>query len=116
VWFGGGAKNNPFDRNGLVVAITSLVPQSIKDYMVEQYNEVRRLEEADKATGIKDYLEKKGKRYFACSPRFDADNISVRYWLNPWDQQNNNFGWYSADELRAWADGVVGNKIDKVKN
>lgn len=115
VWFGGGNKGNPFDRSGLVVAITSLVPQQIKDYMVEQYKEVARLKAADEATGIKEYLKLKDKRYFACSPRFAGDGVSVTYWLNPMEQQKHNYGWFTADELRAWADGVVGNKIDMVK-
>ena len=115
VWFGGGAKDNPFDRNGMVVAITSLVPQQIKDYMVEQYKEVARLKAADEATGIKEYLKLKDKRYYACSPRFDKDGVSVTYWLNPMEQQIHNYGWFTADELRAWADGVAGNKIDMVK-
>lgn len=26
-----------------------------------------------------------------------------------------NLGWFSAEELKAWADGVAGNKIDKVE-
>ena len=115
VWFGG-TGGNPFARSGLVVAITSLVPQEIKDYMVEAYADQRRLEKADKDTGVKKLLEKKGKKYFACSPRWaDDTKTSVKYWLNPMGQQNNESGWYSPQELMDWANGVAGNKIDKVK-
>jgi len=115
VWFGGNAKGNPFARSGMVVGITSLVPQDVKDYMTAAYKEQARLEAADAATGIKKLLEEKGKKYYACSPKFDADGVSIKYWLNPQEQQKHNYGWFTADELRAWADEVVGNKIDMVK-
>ena len=113
VWFGGDAKGNPFARSGLVVAITSMVPQEVQDYMVKCHKEQHRLEKADKATGIKNLLEKKGKSYYACSPRFMEDGVTVEYWLNPQEQDKHDFGWYSVQELTDGANGVEGNKIDK---
>jgi hypothetical protein len=116
VWFGGNDKGNPFARAGLVVAVASMVPKEIDDYMKDCHDEERRLKKASDKTGIIEYLKKKGKTYHACSPKFSSDNTTVQYWLNPTGQDRNNFGWYSADELKDWADGKVGNKIDKVDN
>lgn len=113
VWFGGN-NNNPFSRSGLVVAITSLVPQEVKDYMVEKYKELAKLEEDDAATGVKQLLEKNGKKYYACSPKRQKDG-SIQYWLNPMEQQIHNYGWFTPQELIDWANGVVGNKVDMAK-
>jgi hypothetical protein len=113
IWFGGENAGNPFARAGLIVAITSLVPQKIKDYMVEQHNELKRLKKADEATGIKELLKQKGKAYYACSPRFEQDGKTVVYWLNPMEQDTHNYGWFAPQELADWANGVAGNKIDK---
>jgi hypothetical protein len=113
VWFGGNG-GNPFSRSGLVVAITSLVPQDVKDYMTQAYKELAQLEADDAATGVKQLLAAKGKKYYACSPQRQADG-SIKYFLNPQEQRTNNFGWFTVQELTDWANGVVGNKVDKVK-
>ena len=114
VWFGG--TGNPFKNSGLVVAITSLVPQDVKDYMVQAYIDQARLEQADVETGVKQLLKEKGKKYYACSARWkDTNKTEVQYWLNPQEQQSHNYGWFTAQELIDWANGIPGNKIDIVK-
>ena len=121
VWFGGG--NNPFSNSGLVVAITSMVPQEVKDYMVEAYKEQVRLITASDATGIKKLLAEKGKKFFACSAKWLKDSHlnsraskhPVMYWLNPYDQQNNESDWFTVEELTDWANDVEGNPVTKKK-
>lgn len=114
VWFGGGG--NPFKNSGLVVAITSLVPQDVKDYMVQAYIDLARLEKADADTGVKQLLKEKGKKYYACSARWKDDaKTQIQYWLNPQEQQIHNYGWFSPQELLDWGNGVPGNKVDMVK-
>jgi hypothetical protein len=57
-------------------------------------------------TGIHKKLKEADKKYFALSPRWkDKDKKEVVFWLNPYDQQNNNFGWYSAKDLEEWIEG-----------
>lgn len=127
VWFSGEGGNNPFVRPGLVIGITSMVPKEIQDYMAECHIEEKRINDADEATGIKILLKEKGKKYFACKvdwlkERFTVANgekkiskYPVIYFLNPWDQEDNNCGWFTVEELTDWANDVSGNKITKVK-
>lgn len=48
-------------------------------------------------------LKRAGKSWMALSPRWNADQTEVRFWLNPMDQQTNQAGLYSVTELEAWA-------------
>lgn len=127
VWFGGNAGKNPFARSGLVVAIASKVPQDVRDYMRESHAEQKRLREADFSTGIKALLKEKNKGFYACSAswlrpgqtRLNGGEIkskhTVYYWLNPADQKDNEFGWFTVEELTDWANDVEGNPVTKKK-
>jgi hypothetical protein len=121
VWQGGEDSNNPFARAGLVVAIASLVPQELKDYMLKCHEDEKKLKDADEATGIKALLKEKNKGFFACSPHWMGErfkdttsNHPVIYWLNPMEQDENNYGWFTVEQLTDWANGVKGNKITKI--
>lgn len=106
---------------GLVVGITSMVPEDVRKLLLDSDNDVIRLWKASDATGIHALLKEKRKTYYACSPRWKGDRaasdtkFNVIYWLNPCEQDRHNFGWFTVEELTDWANGVVGNKIDMVK-
>ena len=103
--------NNPFAGNGLVLAIRSRVPEDLLTQMKEADDDHLNLVKAAEATDIKEKLRAAGKRYFALSPRWkSADEAAesehpVVFWLNPMEQQENNFGWFTVEQLLEWIDG-----------
>ena len=51
-------------------------------------------------------LEKAKCRYYALSLRWkDDDKKEVIFWLNPMEQDKNNFGWFTVEDLKDWAKG-----------
>lgn len=108
VWVGG-AGNNPFARGGLVIVRPSLTPQHLKDTMDAADQERLRLHAAADATGIRAKLDAAALRYFALSPRWITDDKSsahpVMFWLNPQQQRENNFGWFTVEDLERWIEG-----------
>lgn len=104
IFFSG--KGNPFANKGLVLAIRSRVPEEILNQM----------REAVEKTGIEEKLKANDKRYFALSPRWASSIKStsdgevktthpVIFWLNPMKQDQNNFGWFTVEQLTEWIDG-----------
>lgn len=93
-----------FSRTGLsVVAPSRMLPEE-KALVLEQDQAQARLEAAAKATGIEQVLKDAGKRYYALSPAWaDPEQTSVKFYLNPYEQKQFNFGWYTVEELTAWA-------------
>ena len=55
-------------------------------------------------TKIEMILKKAKKEYDALVPAWANDEkTEVKYWLNPKDQENVNYGWYSLQDLKLWA-------------
>lgn len=52
---------------------------------------------------IRELLKEKHKGYFALSPSRSADG-TMTFWLNPYDQDKVNYGWFTLEQLRQWAD------------
>ncbi|MFA6407274.1 MAG: hypothetical protein WCV80_01030, partial [Candidatus Paceibacterota bacterium] len=53
-----------------------------------------------------DELKKAGIGYFALSPRWkDETKKEIVFWLNPREQRENNYGWFSAADLKLWIKG-----------
>lgn len=103
-------KGHVFQNGGLKIVIASRVPEDGKKTMLEADVDSKKLKEASDATGIIEFLKKAKKEYFACSPRWKTENSNptaypVVYWLNPRQQEENNFGWFTVEELMQWADG-----------
>lgn len=132
IWLAG--RRNPFAGNGLVVAIASRVPEEADEGMIETDLDDIRLAEAAADTGIQAkiddavqaYLEKTGRRYGPGSPGYydlvpgwrlnsrvlegsRDENIRtkhpVMFFLNPTEQQKNNSGWFTVEELEQWLEG-----------
>jgi hypothetical protein len=112
VWTG---SSGAFQNGGLIIAIASRLPD---DYKLEWNSKDKDSIELDKAaaeTGIYEKLEAADKRFFALSPRWkDKENKKVVFWLNPYDQQNNESGWYTVEDLTDWIKGE--GPIPKKKN
>lgn len=100
------APSEVFKNGGLKFCIKSKLPeetiQSIKDADLDYLA----LQKSAEKTGIKKILEKVGKKYFALSPRWkDNNKKEVIFWLNPYHQDVDNFGWFTVDDLKDWAKG-----------
>lgn len=96
---------------GFVLAIASRVPEKHAAEMKEGDLSHRELLRVAESTGIKEELQKAGRRWFALSPQWASPSddkqseCRVRWFLNPYDQQANNHGWFTLEELRLWASG-----------
>jgi hypothetical protein len=116
IWTGGAG---PFQNAGLCLAIISKVSDSNKEVMRSADEDAQKLEQErvklETETGLLDKIKASGKSYFALSPAWATaikstarvqlkTNYSLIYWLNPWDQKNNNYGYYTVEELMEWAD------------
>lgn len=104
IWLGG--SGNPFAGCGLVVVIASLVPEKIKEKMRRDDASDYRLMKAMAETGIEKILKAAGKRYYVLSPSWKDDKeTEIRFLLNPCEQKENNYGWFSLQDLKDWAEG-----------
>jgi hypothetical protein len=110
--------SNLIGGSGLVIARRSTIPKELTDQMEEAFRDQKALADASEATGIRTRVEEWsrgkgafGKGYYALSPSWAAGDQraktkhSVIYFLNPADQQNNNFGWFTVEELELWMKG-----------
>jgi hypothetical protein len=117
IWLGGGGA---FKNAGLCVGIISNIPAENLKIMADADSDRQNLLLASEKTEILKKLEKfnaehydKGSYsarcgYYACSPAWNKDRDSkhnVVYWLNPMQQDKNNFGWYTVEQLEEWMEG-----------
>lgn len=109
IFLGGGG---PFQNAGLTFLIKSKLDSSDAQQFLEADEASLKLMDLDKKYGskIKKKLEKQGKKWFALSPRMLSEErqkelgtkYPITYWLNPYDQRNNNYGWFTIEDLQAW--------------
>lgn len=103
----------PFSNPGLCLCIASRLPESVDVTLSAADIDTLELAAAKEDTGIEKVLEDAGCRFFALSPSWmpTKGNLKkesahpVMFWLNPREQQSNNHGWYSVEELEQWAEG-----------
>jgi hypothetical protein len=100
---GYGVSDNPFDRGGINLVDIKYLPQDSMDRLRQGDLDWLALQEAVDATGIKARLAKAGRGFYALAPKFVGDELKL--FLNPQDQKNNNFGWYTVKELDQWIKG-----------
>lgn len=109
IWLGGGG---PFENAGLCIGITSLIPDEGKKTMADADLDRIALQEATDKTGIIARLDAAKCRSYACSARWASEKEKERtkypiiFWLNPVDQNDNNYGWFTIEELEQWIKGI----------
>lgn len=107
IFLGGGGV---FENSGLVICIASRISADTIKMWEKHDRDVLALKQASDATGIEEILKVAGKRWHALSPRWASaikgteTKYSVVYWLNPMYQKENNFGWYTVEDLKLWAE------------
>lgn len=110
VWLGGGGV---FQNAGLSIAIASRLSAEVTEMWDRVDREHAQLTADAEATGIAARLKAAGLNWFALSPSRDKDG-SVHFWLNPYDQRNNNYGWFTVQDLDDWIAGR--GKVPKGKS
>lgn len=114
IWNGG--RIHPFQNGGLILAIIDRVKAEDLETLRAADEDAEKLQAASDATGIIKRLEEAQKGFYACSPRwfdtkFKPQNeekktaYPVIYWLNPMEQQENNHGYFTVEELDLWIKG-----------
>jgi hypothetical protein len=99
-----------FFRGGISLAIYSRISDEEKQAIATKYAEHNELEEAVRVSGIREKLEKAGKRFYALSPAWtDEAKTQLCFFLNPCEQNKYQHGWFTLDELDAWTreDGPI---------
>jgi hypothetical protein len=121
---------NPFAGSSLCLMITDRIPKEAADAMYYADKEYFDREKYEKKIGMKKIIEKYGNKngyqglhyFLACSPKWiDYNNkrgeleelkkkyntkYDIVYWIN-YSDDDNNYGWYSVEEIREW---LTGNK------
>ena len=116
-----GGSDGIISNAGLNMMIVSAIPKESLDVAKRTDKDIFNLVKAAEKTGIqkKIYEANKGATilnepvgYFALSPRWAKDvtvksktEYDVVFWLNPQNQQENNFGWFTVEELEQWIHG-----------
>jgi len=100
------------ENAGLCLFIASRVSHEITNKWYTADKDRYDLNQEAEATGIHQLLKEKGKGYYALSPRRQSDG-SILFWLNPMEQQANNYGFFSLKDLKEWAEGK--GKIPKTE-
>ena len=94
-----------FFRGGLAFVITSRVPEEEREVIRARDLAHKKLYDAAKATGIYETLEAAGKGFYALSPDWMDREVQeeVMFYLNPREQSKYEGGWFTLEELQAWA-------------
>jgi hypothetical protein len=100
-------RNNPFANSGLMLLDYTKIPEKTKTDFREDDRKCREeqkmFRKLEKESGVFELLEKSGKEFMALSIEQLDENGKPFWWLNPWEQQKYNYGWYHTKELKQWA-------------
>lgn len=127
MWVGGGGV---FKNGGLCIAIISKVDDESKQVMYNADQDRVNLNAAAEKTGIKKKIEAYNEQwrknyevetggrcyesppcgFFALTPKWGTidgkkTKHPVTFWLNPMRQDENNYGWFTVEELEQWLQG-----------
>lgn len=95
-----------FGAGGLKLIDASLIPADVDAALSAADTSSLNLTEAVERDGIRQRLDDAGRRYFALSPKWiDEAKGQFHFWLNPREQDRNNFGWFTVEDLDAWIAG-----------
>ena len=102
----GGFGTNPF----LGIA-SALIPDIIKTWEDHDLHHIK-VQVAFKKTGIEKVLTKAKRGYFSLVPKQDRGG-PLMFWLNPFEQEIYNSGYFTLQDLKDWAKGR--GKVIKAK-
>lgn len=92
---------------GLVLAIISNIPKGDIEKLIGMQQEEVKNQCWLRDSGIKEKLKAARKIWFSLDTikNFPPDHKKpgLRVWLNPFDQKKYNYGWFTLEELEAWA-------------
>lgn len=98
--------DNPFGAGGLKLIDAALIPEGVDTDLRARDISALDLEDTVAASGIRERLRTAGCEYYALSPRWeDEAKGTFTFWLNPMQQDRNNYGWFSLADLEAWIAG-----------
>lgn len=107
-----GDRFGAFSNRGLIIAIRSRMPEYVLSQMKDNDENYLKLVDTvtkiERETEIKKKLKAAGKRFFALSPRWADENekkktqYDIVYWLTPENQSDNNYGWFTVEQLLEW--------------
>lgn len=101
-----GYPGSPFGNTGLLLLIVSKLSQEYLEALTGADLDAIALVKASKKTGIIKRLEKAGRKYYTCAPRWANDEkTKVEYWLNPQEQKKYSSHWMTVADLDDWIAG-----------
>ena len=101
-----GMKRGAWIGSGLTLAVASEFTDEERAEVLARHESDARLARALEESGIEERLREAGRRYFALQPKWvDDEESSMRLWLNPMEQRENNAGWFTLGDLEAWIEG-----------
>lgn len=95
-----------FIRKALSLVIVDRFPEDVKKTVRERDLAHKRMYDAFDATGVKERLKQAGRRWYALMPRWrEGEGSQLLVFLNPCEQGKYDSGWFTVEELDAWAQG-----------
>lgn len=94
-----------FAGAGLCIVNADALTQADADLIRNADKQRQHLLDVAQQSGVEQMLLAAGKTYYALAPRLTPDG-ELKFYLNPTDQAKNHSGWFSPDELKAWAQGT----------
>lgn len=105
LWLGSsGTKLVGLARPPLCIGIISRMPNEVFTRWAQRDQEELTLFDEVKKTKIVSKLAKANKGYYALKPTRQPDG-SIKFWLNPYDQDKNRSMWCTLDDLNDWIKG-----------
>lgn len=103
--FGGSISSwNKIGNRGLSFGFLSSLDDDTKAVLYKYNVDLINLYEDIRQTGIIEKLESAKKGFYALSPNRDKDG-TIKFYLNPMDQANNNSNWVTVKDLEDWIEG-----------
>lgn len=95
-----------FERKSLALVVASAVPDDVRAQVRDDDAAHFRLHQAFKECGIVQLLHDAGLGWYSLRPAWErGEGSDLIFFLNPENQKENAYGWFTLDELHAWARG-----------
>lgn len=92
-----------YGKGGLVICFPDILDDLTKKELYDSDMNALELKTAMLKCGIEKRLKSAKKEYFALSPDWlNSDKKELQFWLNPKDQINYNYGWFTEQDLVLW--------------